>query len=762
MNYNLIYDPISKKYKDIYSKSGKLILKNYINKLKKLIGGYPTEIINSELEWGLGIEKEFPILIGPYKFDMLSDVCNNFLRIFNEMFSDWKGRDIKTFVAQQLKKPEFKIEIPQTPESITDGISNITTTSEEQLKNEFYIKFEHFINNRRFSSINKYNSINIFNNDFINYMLNYGYINNDRSNFLTKFSDDERKHCICFFSKWNKFLDELFINDGYLFLYTTKLLEQLIIDIEKEFFKDIIDYISDPKKRQLSIYYEMTDKFDELFNKTAENKKTIKKIEFDKKICIVKTIEFWDTNKIVSLEKKYFEIKEDTDNDFDIGGYEIRTFSKSGETAIKKTVKQCIDNLTEQTSELSKKLSTNLSKWEIQNDVNIIFEDNYASYFLPIYDIFRNEILLKQIYSGDTELNLTLPYVPLEDIDKSNVDLLIHNENININRERLLLKCKFAFQNSFKSRHIYLMKTLQLLSPLFWSCLTGIIYFSFGDNAIVPETSKRYNVNSGYRILTNQKIDDLYVSQSKSDDDELYEDIDTNMYILNILNKNKKIYDNPIPRLSEFSVNRKSEKYSPAENKYFGFEWKVLDQYPSKYNSHICLLIFMIAQWLHNKKINIDFYDDKSLISDIIHTKVHNIEIWFDSILFQGWNSYVSEDYSKLVIESLKLDEFLYMNTKSCYHFLNSIYSNLYRYFKKQESQDIWIIKSFFPEFYEMDDKEYMNLPNINRYNYDKMMNDYQYYFPELFNKHVQRINKDIDNEDYDDLQLYLKNSTKK
>ena len=170
----------------------------------------------------------------------------------------------------------------------------------------------------------------------------------------------------------------------------------------------------------------------------------------------------------------------------------------------------------------------------------------------------------------------------------------------------------------------------------------------------------------------------------------------------------------------------------------------------------------MITQWLHNKKINIDFYNENSngkfsLISDIIHINVSDIENWFHSILFQGWNSYVSEDYSKLVIKSLKLEEFSDMNTETCYHFLNSIYSNLYRYFKKQESQDIWIIKSFFPEFYEIDDKEYMNIPNINRYNYEKMMNDYQDYFPELFNKHVQRINKDIDNEDYDDLQLYLK-----
>ena len=36
MNYNLIYDPISKKYKDIYSKSGKLIIKKYLD---YLIGG---------------------------------------------------------------------------------------------------------------------------------------------------------------------------------------------------------------------------------------------------------------------------------------------------------------------------------------------------------------------------------------------------------------------------------------------------------------------------------------------------------------------------------------------------------------------------------------------------------------------------------------------------------------------------------------------------------------------------------------------------
>ena len=764
MNYKIIYDPISKKYKNIYSKSGKLILKNYINKLKNLKGGYPTQIINPELEWGLGIEKEFPILIGPYQSSMLEKVYNNFLKVFNEIFLDWHRVDIKNFIEKEINyysNPELNIENPQTENSIKiHGITNTQPTSIENLKNEFYINLE----------VIPYNYLCIFNYEFLDYIINY---NDDNDMFLINVPLTEKIDYINFNLRWNKLLYNLIDNDGLLFHYiNSKLLKILIIQIDN-FFPNIKKYIGVSKKTgEKSIYDIIRRKFNRLFNTSSyELKKEemrFNKIFKGKKNCIITTIKFQYTPKILSyeysrifnLEKKMYKIEKNIDtDDFDSGGYEIRTFSKSNETPKNKTVNECIYNLTEQSFELYLSLRNILSEWEIENNIDIVYEVKYASYFLPIYNIGddrKNEILLQQVYSGETEINLTLPYISLNKLNNSNVDFLIHNSNIN--KLKLLQRSQIEFENSFKSRHIYLMKTLQLLSPLFWACLTGVINFSFGDNSTVPETSKRYNSYSGYRILTKQKIDELYNSRF------YYYDVEMNDDILKLLKKTG--LQGKKENAFEFSVNRNSKKYVPSENKYFGFEWKVLDQYPAKYISHMCLLIFMIAQWLHNKKINIDFYNEYSngkfsLISDIIHIKVSDIENWFNSILFQGWNSYVSKDYSKLVIDSLKFEQFDYMNTDSCYNFLNSIYSNLYQYFKAQEANDIWIIISFFPEFYQMDDKEYMNLPNINRYNYDKMMNDYQNYFPELFNKHVERINKDIDNEDYDDLQLYLKKSTK-
>tara|TARA_Y100000385_G_scaffold269736_1_gene308053 strand:- start:3225 stop:4034 length:810 start_codon:yes stop_codon:yes gene_type:complete len=84
MNYNLIYDPISKKYKDIYSKSGKLIIKKYLD---YLIGGTSQDDIPLNTYKSL---KELSI--------------SDFREQIEKLYSDAKTLQVKSFHEDDVDK----------------------------------------------------------------------------------------------------------------------------------------------------------------------------------------------------------------------------------------------------------------------------------------------------------------------------------------------------------------------------------------------------------------------------------------------------------------------------------------------------------------------------------------------------------------------------------------------------------------------------------------------------------------------------------
>lgn len=86
--------------------------------------------------------------------------------------------------------------------------------------------------------------------------------------------------------------------------------------------------------------------------------------------------------------------------------------------------------------------------------------------------------------------------------------------------------------------------------------------------------------------------------------------------------------------IQEFSVNRNDIKYDPDRNKFFGFEWEVLDQYPTKYINNIGLFVMLLSQWINNKNIIID---------NTLNCKKH--KVFLEDIIFQGWNTILSKDY---------------------------------------------------------------------------------------------------------------------
>ena len=137
----------------------------------------------------------------------------------------------------------------------------------------------------------------------------------------------------------------------------------------------------------------------------------------------------------------------------------------------------------------------------------IYFITDYASYYFPILECIEYGlyiIQLQQEYSGETEINITLPYLNWSTIKQQPLSIVktyYHGQNVAYHKK--------LYDKIFMDNHISLMKSLRILSPLFIAVLTGVHYFSFGDNNTIPETSFRFK-ELGYRMFTNLNLDKIY------------------------------------------------------------------------------------------------------------------------------------------------------------------------------------------------------------------------------------------------------------
>jgi hypothetical protein len=278
-----------------------------------------------------------------------------------------------------------------------------------------------------------------------------------------------------------------------------------------------------------------------------------------------------------------------------------------------------------------------------------------------------------------------------------------------------------------------------------------------------------------------------------------------NQCLKRILDKKGVKYTDPEYSI-EFSVNRNQIKYEPntIPPKYFGFEWKVLDQYPTKYINNITLFIILLTQWLDNNRIDVD---------DTFNCLEY--EAFLENILFQGWNTSLDINYFRLIQKKLGLVELDYntlnkyriektckgygtkkgglikkeilkwINYKNissyskkrinklskkkllsilcknyketipnCYSFIQGIFHYLYEYFLLEDS-DTWIIDRFFPNFKKNIYNKINFIPNINVMTYNQMLRDYQKYYPEKFNRDYKKVKKNNLDEDYMDLYVY-------
>ena len=784
--YKIIKDPKTNQFFDIYSNNGKKILKKYLNFLD---GGNKW---NGNLLWGIGIEKEFPVLIGPYKYSFLKETTGVIKQIFDESFNNLYIYDNP--ITEELSKISKTLEIKNINYIINHNkYSNIIESEIKQNLNEFYLNYTDLFNPY---------VLNLYNDEFINWICNkikikFGNITIDYfKNFIIQFNN--------FIFKVNYIEDLLCKIIYYKLINSIFNFTNIIFTIHFEFqdsdSKDLINFeenctwkeIDNIYKWFLKWYLTIQTRNDNAYNDRTKYNVKRDIIEgtpnnYEKEITgfinWYKISFIWKENdNNLNFEKKQGIYDNKYKIESDSGGTEIRT-----EKFQNISVDRCLEDLIKEQNKLKSKIVSLISDNErIKNsNIDCILETNMASYYKPclynieLIDDIKFLFNFKQKYTGENEINLTLPYLDFRKLEKTNLELYFISEHSTYQLPKLspseickklseagyneiedlirpetqdnqqlielklqLLDMFIEYQKIFEQRHINLMKILQLLSPLFLSSFTGVQYLSFGDNLSIPETSKRFDI-LGYRIFTEQNIDNIYSDCEK--DPYYYYDIKSNKIINEIL-KNKNL--NLDEYAFEFSVNRKkNEKHLPLDNKFFGFEWKVLDQYPTQYLSTIILFIILISQWIENLE---EFNLIPGKVPELVESNSSNFKQWIEEIIFQGWNSYVDEGYVNLVKTILKIDTETFISD-TCYDFLNSLYKFLLKHFKSHKN-DTTIIQCFYPKFFKDIHRE--NLPNINMENYNMMMDDFIINFPRSYSKIKSTLNSS--HEDYVDYENYF------
>lgn len=303
-------------------------------------------------------------------------------------------------------------------------------------------------------------------------------------------------------------------------------------------------------------------------------------------------------------------------------------------------------------------------------------------------------------YLGSLHFNITLPH---DDSDKT----------------------KYP---EFIRRHDNFGKLLQIFEPLLCSVFGRPDNKSFLDNQRYAEGSFRPFVSDGTFFLSNKfnKINEendnsAFSSkrQIKKTSEPQYKTLSNNLPSHNIeddFNYKKT------PSLGMDFSRRTKDSEKGRINKYFGFEFRLMDLFPMEYMEQFLKLFYLIAFFTETKLDRINEFkigntevesEDKNNLDIVIKQMIESLK--------DGHNSQVNEDYYGILntlLAELGLDK-----KPTCYEQLNDIYKKLRNYYLLnigvyEENKIISTYKKIFKDSLVIED----NLPNYNKQIFDKII----------------------------------------
>ena len=304
----------------------------------------------------------------------------------------------------------------------------------------------------------------------------------------------------------------------------------------------------------------------------------------------------------------------------------------------------------------------------------------------------------------------------------------------------------------FYDKHKLLMKSLQLLEPLFLANFTNVMYNTYNDKWENFENSFRVLFDDYFNFLANINYDNFYDYDTENSDGDRSIDFRDNIngykdnkLLIDVFDELKahqisKSKSKTKYKLAERGVDfRWSKKFDKSEEggEAFGFEFRALDLISNEHLNRILHLIFMLADYIELKNIEI--------IENPIDI-LYNYEIvgFIVTILLEGWNTDISPEYLNILNIYLKLELEL-DNEINCNELLQIVFINLKNFCLKNWDECKYLK--------EVTDKESLikieTMPNINKESYKLNY--------ELQMKNNPELDVDIRNEDYEDLMTMYK-----
>ena len=272
------------------------------------------------------------------------------------------------------------------------------------------------------------------------------------------------------------------------------------------------------------------------------------------------------------------------------------------------------------------------------------------------------------------------------------------------------------FQNIHKLLGIY----LQYLSPILLTNYSTPDGASFKDNNMFTEMSFRL-ISSKYSYINSSDIKEkgfpVRRVSTKSD---------------------FKIAD--IYKQLKYRTFDKSDKYEfghdfrkdPVKG-IFGFEFRILDLFPTKYMKEVLTFIYCLAD--HIKNTNNDYKNKISTIKNPYNNKV--IVNMIKKLFLEGWNTLITKDYYDIVSKELDLK----MPEWHQYLTADEMLENVYQFIRNKDKNIGFFSAQVNPEGYK--------IKSLTKYN--------RKLFNLIITKYLKRHKNDQDKNDQDKITKYTK-----